>query len=144
MSMVDRAFLLSHPRFHKKNLNFKIEMFLSNNYPLQFIFDTIRKRLKILFNKRTKKQNLDNINNDEKKGWFLIPFIPNVTDEFKRITKKSKLTYVSLHKLGRIVPPPTVGPPWRGGGAPPMPLGPPSGPQVLSRTPETMARGLGG
>jgi len=26
-------------------------MFLSNNYPLQFIFDTIRKRLKILFNK---------------------------------------------------------------------------------------------
>jgi len=44
-------------------------MFLGNNYPLQFIFDTIHNRLKILFNKRTKKQNLDNINDEgEKKG----------------------------------------------------------------------------
>jgi len=48
--MMDRAFLLSHPRFHQKNLNFIIETFLSNDYPLQFIFDTIHKRLKILFN----------------------------------------------------------------------------------------------
>jgi len=55
MSMTDRAFLLSHPRFHQKNLLFIMETFLNNGYPLQFIFDTISTRLKLLFKKRTKK-----------------------------------------------------------------------------------------
>jgi len=43
-------------------------------------------RLKTLFNKRTKKQNLDNTNDEVNKGWFLIPFIPNITEKFKNIT----------------------------------------------------------
>jgi len=105
MNMVDKAFLLSHSRFHQKNLNFIIETFLCNNYPLQFIFDTIYMRLKTLIYKRSKKQNIDNLNDDGKKGWFLIPFIPKVTENFKHITNisNSKLAYFSLHKLGWIV-----------------------------------------
>jgi len=105
MSMVDRAFLLSHPRFHQRNLKFIIETFLSNNYLLKFIFDTIHKRLKTLFSKRAKKQNADNSNDEEKKGWFIIPFIPNVTENFKHITNmiNKKLAYFSLHKLAWIV-----------------------------------------
>jgi len=67
MNMVDRLFLLSYPRFHQKNFDFIIETFVGN-YPLHFIFDTIHTRLKSLFNKRTKKQNLDNINDDGRKG----------------------------------------------------------------------------
>jgi len=43
--MVDRAFLLSHPKYHTKNLNFIIEIFLGNDYPLNFIFETIYSRL---------------------------------------------------------------------------------------------------
>jgi len=105
MSMVDRAFLLSHPRFHHNNLKFIIETFLSNDYPLHFIFETIHNRLRILSKKRTKKQNLDNLNDDGKKSWFLIPFIPNVTEKFRHITNilNSKIVYFSLHKLGWIV-----------------------------------------
>jgi len=77
---------------------------LSNDYPLEFIFDTIHKRLKN-FSKRTKKQNSDNLNDEGKKGWFIIPFIPNITDKFKHITKliNKKLSYYSLHKMRWIV-----------------------------------------
>jgi len=63
ISMIDRVFLLSHPRFHEKNLKFIIKTFI-NNYPLQFIFDIIHMRLKSLFNKRTKKQITDNSNEE--------------------------------------------------------------------------------
>jgi len=66
--------LLSNPRFHQKNFDFISETFLRNSYPLEFIFDTISNRLKNLINKKTKKQNLNNITDDDHKGWFLIPF----------------------------------------------------------------------
>jgi len=56
--MIDRAFLLSHQKFHQKNFNFIINTLLSNNYPLQFIFDTISIRLKTFFKKRTKNRTL--------------------------------------------------------------------------------------
>jgi len=68
ISMIDRVFLLSNPRFHQKNFNFIIETFLANGYPLKFIFDTISNRLKNLFNKKTKKQNLNNTNDAVQKG----------------------------------------------------------------------------
>jgi len=68
MSMVNRAFLLSHPKFHQRNLKFIIETFLSNKYPLKFIFYTIHRRLKTLFSKRAKKQNANNSNDEGKKG----------------------------------------------------------------------------
>jgi len=58
MNMIDRAFLLSHPKFHQKNFNFIIDMLLSNDYPIRFIFDIISTRLKTLFKKRTKKTEL--------------------------------------------------------------------------------------
>jgi len=80
ISMIDRVFLLSHPRFHEKNLRFVVETFISNGYPLQFIFETIRMRLKSLFNKQTKKQVTEN-NNEERTSWFVIPFIKKVTSQ---------------------------------------------------------------
>jgi len=88
-----------------KNFDSLIETFLDNGYPLQFIMDTIHSRLKNLFKKRTKKQNLNNTNDDGYKGWFLIPFIPKLTDKFKNIVKiiKSRLAFFSVNKLGKII-----------------------------------------
>jgi len=57
--MIDRIFLLSHPKFHERNLNFIIETFINNNYLLQFIFNALQTRLKSFFNKKTKKQVTD-------------------------------------------------------------------------------------
>ena len=41
--MIDRVFLLSHSKFHKKNIVFIIETLFKNDYPLDFIFDNIKK-----------------------------------------------------------------------------------------------------
>jgi len=57
MNMIDRLFLLSHPKFHQKSFNFIIDTLLSNDYPFQYIFDTISIGLKTLFKKRTKKEH---------------------------------------------------------------------------------------
>jgi len=114
MSMIDRALLLSHPRYHKKNINFIINTFLQNDYPLHFIFDTINLRLKTFVNKRnnthTNEENNNNISNENhsniiKINWFTIPHFPNISERFKNIIKKHnvKLSFYSLNKLDRII-----------------------------------------
>jgi len=45
--LIDKAILLSHPRFHQKNVDF-IDTLLVNGYPLNLIFDKIKNRLKTL------------------------------------------------------------------------------------------------
>jgi len=105
ISMIDRAFLLSHPKYHEKNLKFIIETFINNNYPLQFIFDTTYMRLKSLFKRRTKKQSLEGSDKRKKNCWFLIPYIKKVSDKFKNIANvlESKLAFFSQNKLDRII-----------------------------------------
>jgi len=73
--------------FTKRTFDFIIKTFLDNGCPMNFIFQTFSIRLRNLFNKRTRKQNVDNTNDVEFKGWFLIPFIPKAADKFKKITK---------------------------------------------------------
>jgi len=68
ISMIDRAFLLSHPKYQEKNLEFIIETFINNDYPLKFIFDTINMRLKSIFKKRTKKLAEEGSNNKKTHG----------------------------------------------------------------------------
>lgn len=57
--MLDRAVLLSHPRHHAKNIELIVRVFLENDYPLDFIFNTINIRLKSLVHKMTKQDNND-------------------------------------------------------------------------------------
>lgn len=50
IGLVDIAFRLSHPRYHKKkNFEFVINILLDNGYPLSLIFHVINERLKKLF-----------------------------------------------------------------------------------------------
>jgi len=41
--LIDRAFLLSHPRFHQKNLELVIDLLLDNGYPLAPIYNRCSK-----------------------------------------------------------------------------------------------------
>lgn len=50
IELFDRAFLLSHPIFHIKNIEWVIEILLRNGYPLEFIFQTFHKRLQVQTN----------------------------------------------------------------------------------------------
>jgi len=51
-NLTDRAFLLSHPKFHQKNINLIINLLLDNGYPLKLIFDKINERVKLLMGEK--------------------------------------------------------------------------------------------
>jgi len=58
--------LLSHPIFHKKNLEFVINIPLDNDFPLNTIFNKIYTRLKKLFNfKLNSYTNIQKPSNDK-------------------------------------------------------------------------------
>jgi len=81
LGTVDRVFLISHTNFHQKNLEQMVKILLDNDYPLNFIFDIIRKNIKVLINKKilnqTVNNNNDSSNKDKKKktNWFTIPYV---------------------------------------------------------------------
>jgi len=54
--------------------------------------------LKSFLKNEQKKNNLDNINDEEMKGWFLVPFISKVAEKFKNIANiiKTKLVFFSI------------------------------------------------
>jgi len=107
MRLVDREFLLSHPEFHEKNLEFVIRILLKNDYPLNFIFEVMTDRIKSLVNKKTFKQNKtpQEINETKTAKWFTIPYMGNFSEKFKKIIvgTKLKLAYHSFNKLNKFI-----------------------------------------
>ena len=80
IGMVYKIVLISNKKFLQKILTKAINILLKNSYPLPFIFDTIRNRLKYLINnniKNSKKDNVDNNTRNDKK-YFSIPYIKNI------------------------------------------------------------------
>jgi len=89
---VDRAVLLSHLKFHKKNLELVINILLDNDFPLNMIFNKINIRIKKFFNSKlnsnTNKQNTDNnksVKYTERK-YTSIPYIK------KKVSKEVAFT----------------------------------------------------
>jgi len=87
--------LLSHPRFHQKNLTESIKVLLNNGYPLSFIFNTIRSRITLHSKKETltpfKIIETDTNNNGDlttKKEFFTIPYIKSISESFIPVAKK--------------------------------------------------------
>ncbi|KYN16034.1 hypothetical protein ALC57_11718, partial [Trachymyrmex cornetzi] len=107
IGMVDRAFLLSVPKYHKKNLIFVVETLLNNDYPVDFIFNTINERLKSLIYNKTSKQKVMTETPVEvvKKSWFLVPFVSKISEKFKDITKNLNMSmaFFSLNKLNSFI-----------------------------------------
>jgi len=109
IKMTNQAFLLSHPRYHKKNLELVINTLLNNDYPLNFIFDTINSRLKYLLRKRDfiseKKKKRDIMNASYNTLWFTIPYLLKFADKFKEVIRSldTRLSFYSLNKLGGII-----------------------------------------
>lgn len=103
IGLIDSIFLLSHPSFHTKNITKAINIFLDNNYLLEFIFNTFDQRLKTLIkNNQIMKNKLTNgiynniINNSY--SYFTIPYVPKIAEQFKNVVKNIdvKLSYYSI------------------------------------------------
>lgn len=93
MGMTDRAMMLSELKFQQKNIELIINTLLRNDYPVEFLFETISKRLKFLFAKRIlwekesdTNNNNNNINNNsdnlEKTLWFVILYTSSTSEKF--------------------------------------------------------------
>ncbi|KYN18734.1 hypothetical protein ALC57_08963 [Trachymyrmex cornetzi] len=76
-NLVDKVFYISHSQFHKKNLEFVVKILLENDYPIDFIFDTINERVKTLINKLNSCSAKKTNNNlpKERVKWFSIPYL---------------------------------------------------------------------
>ncbi|KYN16156.1 hypothetical protein ALC57_11588 [Trachymyrmex cornetzi] len=103
----DDTQVLSVPKYHKKNLLFVIETLLNNDYPVDFIFNVMNDRLKSLLHGKTLRQNSENDNGTDviNNMWFAFPYVTNVSDKFRDITKdyKVNLAYFSLNKLSCFI-----------------------------------------
>ncbi|KYN14550.1 hypothetical protein ALC57_13247, partial [Trachymyrmex cornetzi] len=102
-----RVLLLSHPSFHKKNLDKIIKILLSNGYPLNLIFSTINKRLHKKFCEWNSPQNNQIDKEIEKKQmYFTVPFVAGVSERIKNLLKKSKvikIAYKCINKLNNDI-----------------------------------------
>ncbi|KYM95047.1 hypothetical protein ALC62_14318 [Cyphomyrmex costatus] len=103
MGLVDRAFLLSSPKFHQKNIITVIETLLNNDYPVDLVFNVINERLKSLRNKKTSRQTAQPASTADEPpiSWFPFPFVAGVSCRLKRLLKNLNvnMAFFSLNKL---------------------------------------------
>ncbi|XP_025269898.1 uncharacterized protein LOC112639584 [Camponotus floridanus] len=102
IGLVVRVFSLSHPRFHSKNLDLIVRILLDNCYPLNVIFEVMNKRLRFLIGSHGR---IVNGTQNSSPTYFTVPYLPNVTEQFRNITKNLdiKLSYTSLNKLNKFI-----------------------------------------
>jgi hypothetical protein len=102
--LFDHVIFLSHPKFHIKNLSFAIQILLDNNYPLDFIFNVFRERIKTLIHNNKSSKN-PNKNISESASFFTIPYIHNFSEKFNNVTRplNVRISYQSLNKLNKII-----------------------------------------
>jgi len=88
MNSINKVLLLSHiitliTRVPTETFFYIINILSNNNYPLDIIFSSIKKRLSIKFqqinNHRTPRSQ-DKI----KENYFVVPYINNITDKFNK------------------------------------------------------------
>ncbi|KYM97837.1 hypothetical protein ALC62_11470 [Cyphomyrmex costatus] len=103
--LVDKAFLLSHPNFHEKNLKFIIDILLLNDYPLDFIFDNVSKRIKSIINKPSQLNSNDNNIIRKNINWLIIPYIKGFSERFNNIVNglNHKISFYSINKLNDYI-----------------------------------------
>ncbi|KYQ46783.1 hypothetical protein ALC60_14208 [Trachymyrmex zeteki] len=93
IGMVDKIILLSHPRFHQKNLINAVNIFLNNGYSIQFIFSTMEKRIKYHINKS--REVHVNLHTHIKDKFFTVPYVKTIFESFSSISMRfrCKLAY---------------------------------------------------
>jgi len=110
-SLIDRAFLLSHPSYHQKNVEMIVNLLLENGYPLNLIFEKINSRLKtLIYNKRISNNARENNNrtqtdNENTRKIVALPYIKNITERVAGSIDRTKyiVGYRILNNLGKYV-----------------------------------------
>lgn len=108
IGLIDRVLRLSHPEFHQENFEFVIETLINNGYPLDLIFATIKQRLKKIITSKHPEVNENNptITMGRNNNFFIIPYIPNISEKFYGLFKKNsdiRLAHKSFNKLNIFI-----------------------------------------
>ena len=105
IGLVNKAILLSNVENHTDNLKFIINILFNNNYSLDFIFNTINKRIQSLTRQKIEVPvHSDNTNSPDRTSWFIVPYIPSVTKKFKQFNSKdTKVGFYSTNKLQKFI-----------------------------------------
>jgi len=105
LGLIDRVILLSHPKFHIKNISLATKILLDNNYPVDFVFNVFHERIKTLIHRNKSSITPNNNNNSDSGSFFTIPYIPNFSEKFNNVTRPLdvRISYQSLNKLNKII-----------------------------------------
>jgi len=104
-SLVDKILLLSHPEYQQKNFTFLINILLNNNYSLDMIFSSIRKRLSVKF-KQFNNRGEPNCTNENKNNFFVIPYINHTVEKFIQYFKNIlnfKLAFYGINRMNKFI-----------------------------------------
>jgi len=102
-NLTDRAFLLSHAKFHQKNLEIVIDLLLENGYPLSLIFEKINHRLKsLIYNKgnQSVNQSITNMNSTletNNRKILVLPYIQKMSELVASVVDKSQ--YITGYRV---------------------------------------------
>ena len=86
-----------------------IDVLLFNGYPLDFIFSTINSRIKTLSKRKdlytNTIKNINNPNNNNPTNYFTIPYMHEVSENFKPVVEKNnfKVTYKPMNTLKSVI-----------------------------------------
>ncbi|KAG5341193.1 ELOV1 protein, partial [Acromyrmex charruanus] len=97
---LDRILLLSHPKFHEKNISELIHTLLNNGYPLKFIFSTINNRIKTLENRTNPDQNREEVL--ETTWWVLMLKLFDLIETVVFVLRKKDHQISFLHTYHHI------------------------------------------
>ncbi|KYQ55827.1 hypothetical protein ALC60_05264, partial [Trachymyrmex zeteki] len=78
---IDKIIILSHPRFHQKNLIDAVQIFLNNGYPLPCIFSIIETSVKFHIHKEHSTHNAY-----IKEKYFTISYVKSIFESFLPIS----------------------------------------------------------
>ncbi|EFN73568.1 hypothetical protein EAG_07008, partial [Camponotus floridanus] len=114
IGLIDKVFCRSHPKFHKENLEFIVDILLNNGYPFSLFFNTIADRLNILFHRFNNKH--DNVLNDDesvidderdgsKIAYFNVPYMRNISERIRYCVRDLgvRLSYTGINNLHRFI-----------------------------------------
>ncbi|KAG5310828.1 SETMR methyltransferase, partial [Acromyrmex insinuator] len=96
IDMLDRAVLLSHPKYYSKSVEIVVNTFLENDYPIDFIFNTIHSRLKFLIVHKIQCRDCDAIYEGQT-GRLLKTRTKEHRNHINRITSNESV--ITQHKL---------------------------------------------
>ncbi|KYN09543.1 hypothetical protein ALC57_18330 [Trachymyrmex cornetzi] len=89
---LDRVLLLSDTQYHYDNLILVINTMLDNDYPLKFIFDTIRNRIKSIQKEKASTQNDSKKSNERNNAfWFTVRSFQSLIKKDVKLNKYIKV-----------------------------------------------------